>query len=136
MRVDTVMRSNGIGGAISAHRKQLLTVCCTMALVVTAPLALAQATSVAKPQSQASPSLAPTQTAPTQTAPAQNPTAADAAAPTIKAFSNEVDLVFTVTDGHGKFIKGLNQQNFGLLDDGRPPEAGFHFCQCRFEAIV
>jgi len=100
-----------------------------MALVVTAPLALAQATSVAKPQSQASPSLAPTQTAPTQTAPAQNPTAADAAAPTIKAFSNEVDLVFTVTDGHGKFIKGLNQQNFGLLDDGRPPEAVFHFYQ-------
>ena len=42
---------------------------------------------------------------------------------------NEVDLVFTVTDKKGHFITGLNQSSFGLLDDGRPPEAVLHFYQ-------
>ena len=41
--------------------------------------------------------------------------------------ANEVDLVFTVTDKNGKFINGLNQSSFGLLDDGRPPESVLHF---------
>ena len=50
-------------------------------------------------------------------------------APTIKVQANEVDLVFTVTDKKGHFITGLNQDSFGLLDDGRPPEAVLHFYQ-------
>ena len=44
--------------------------------------------------------------------------------PTIKVEANEVDLVFTVTDKKGHFVTGLNQSSFGLLDNGRPPEAG------------
>jgi VWFA-related protein len=32
-----------------------------------------------------------------------------------------VNLVFTVTDRKGRFIPGLRQDSFGLLDDGRPP---------------
>ena len=35
--------------------------------------------------------------------------------------SNEVDLIFTVTNHNGRFVTGLQQQGFGLLDDGRPP---------------
>jgi VWFA-related protein len=42
---------------------------------------------------------------------------------------NEVSLIFTVTDKRGKFITGLNQANFGLLDDGRPPSAVLKFTQ-------
>ena len=42
---------------------------------------------------------------------------------------NEVNLIFTVTDKKGKFITGLKRENFGLLDDGRPPVAVLHFTQ-------
>ena len=49
--------------------------------------------------------------------------------PVLKVQSNEVDLVFTVTDKKGHFVTGLNQSSFGLLDDGRPPEAVLHFYQ-------
>ena len=40
---------------------------------------------------------------------------------TIKVQAREVNLVFTVTDKKGRFVTGLHQQNFGLLDDGYPP---------------
>ena len=43
--------------------------------------------------------------------------------------SNLVNLVFTVTDKHGRFITGLKQQNFALLDDGRPPTGVISFAQ-------
>jgi len=48
---------------------------------------------------------------------------------TLQLFSREVDLLFAVTDKHGNFVNGLQQQNFGLLDDGRPPERIIRFVQ-------
>ncbi len=48
---------------------------------------------------------------------------------TLQLFSREVDLFFAVTDRHGNFVNGLQQQNFGLLDDGRPPERVIRFVQ-------
>ena len=48
---------------------------------------------------------------------------------TIVTFSREVNLIFTVTDKKGHFVTGLAQSNFGLLDDGRPPEQVLHFTQ-------
>jgi VWFA-related protein len=48
---------------------------------------------------------------------------------TIKVQVNEVNLIFTVTDKKGKFITGLKRENFGLLDDGRPPLAVVQFTQ-------
>ncbi len=56
---------------------------------------------------------------PTQTAPAQ----AEEPVTTIVVQANEVNLIFTVTDKKGRFITGLRRENFGLLDDGRPPIA-------------
>lgn len=50
-------------------------------------------------------------------------------APTLQVFSREVNLVFTVTDHKGRFVTGLQQQDFGLLDDGRPPERVLSFKQ-------
>lgn len=48
---------------------------------------------------------------------------------TIQQQVNEVDLVFTVTDKHGRFIKNLNQSDFALLDNQRAPERVYSFTQ-------
>ena len=48
---------------------------------------------------------------------------------TIVTRVREVNLIFTVTDKKGHFVTGLNQSSFGLLDDGRPPEAVLRFTQ-------
>ena len=73
-------------------------------------------------------------TPPAPAAPGNTPAAnqqdqQELAAPTIKLNVNEVDLVFTVTDKHGHFVTGLNQSDFGLLDDHKPPEQVFAFKQ-------
>lgn len=47
--------------------------------------------------------------------------------PTVRV--NLVPLVFTVTDKKGRFVTGLKRENFGLLDDGRPPAAVLGFSQ-------
>ena len=59
---------------------------------------------------------------------AQQP-ADDLATPTIRAFVPEVSLIFTVTDKKGRFVTGLQQQSFGLLDDGRRPDRVIRFTQ-------
>ena len=46
---------------------------------------------------------------------------------TIQREVNEVDLVFTVTDKHGHFIKNLTQNDFALLDDQKAPERVYSF---------
>jgi VWFA-related protein len=74
---------------------------------------------------------------PPQQPPAQQPSAQqpgaqpnpDQPTETIKVQVNEVNLIFTVTDKKGKFITGLKRENFGLLDDGRPPLAVLRFTQ-------
>jgi VWFA-related protein len=71
---------------------------------------------------------------PAQQPPAQQPGAQPSNNPdqpteTIKVQVNEVNLIFTVTDKKGKFITGLKRENFGLLDDGRPPLAVLRFTQ-------
>ncbi|MGI4854695.1 MAG: VWA domain-containing protein [Janthinobacterium lividum] len=55
--------------------------------------------------------------------------ASETAAPTIRTFVPEVPLVFTVTDGKGRFVTGLKQENFGLLDDRKKPERIISFTQ-------
>lgn len=41
---------------------------------------------------------------------------------TIRTRSDEVNVIFTVTDKHGKFVKDLKQSQFRVLDDSRPPK--------------
>jgi VWFA-related protein len=73
---------------------------------------------------------AKTQAPATSATPAQSQTPnEEEAAPTIVVQVNEVNLIFTVTDKKGRFITGLRRENFGLLDDGRPPEAVLRFSQ-------
>ena len=45
----------------------------------------------------------------------------DQAATTIRTVVNEVNLIFTVTDKHGRFIKDLKAADITLLDDNKPP---------------
>jgi Ca-activated chloride channel family protein len=78
---------------------------------------------------------APAQAAP-QTAGPQSAAPAAASAdqftdvntPTIKLKVNEVNLIFTVTDKHGRYNPNLNQSDFALLDDQKAPASvnSFH----------
>ncbi len=42
---------------------------------------------------------------------------------TIHKKVEEVNVIFTVTDKHGKFVRNLKEQDFHFLDDKKPPEA-------------
>jgi Ca-activated chloride channel homolog len=42
---------------------------------------------------------------------------------TIKARVDEVNVLFIATDHHGKFVRNLNQSDFAILDDHKPPQS-------------
>lgn len=65
-----------------------------------------------------------TATAATSKPPDNDP---DDAVTTITKQVNEVNLVFTVTDKRGRFIKDLKQSDFKVLDDKRPPASIVNF---------
>src|ERR1700691_4027534 len=86
-------------------------------------LAAAFSCAAAPAQQPATPPAAP---------PAQKPAAPQAGAPSGQAPSeetptvvhlgvNEVNLIFTVTDKHGRYIPNLQQSDFALLDDQKAP---------------
>jgi VWFA-related protein len=77
------------------------------------------------------PAASPAQTSPSTTPPAQPiPTAprledppkadADEAVTTIRVPVNEVRVIFTVTDKHGRYIKDLKKNDFKVVDDRKP----------------
>jgi VWFA-related protein len=47
---------------------------------------------------------------------------ADDSLTTIRATANEVNVVFTVTDKHGRRITDLKESDFHVLDDNKPPQ--------------
>jgi Ca-activated chloride channel family protein len=61
-------------------------------------------------------------------APGQSPAAPSGQAPTEETPTvlhlgvNEVNLIFTVTDKHGRYIPNLQQSDFALLDDQKAPQ--------------
>jgi len=46
---------------------------------------------------------------------------------TLHARVNEVNVLFIATDKHGKFVRDLNQSDFTILDDHKPPQAILNF---------
>lgn len=46
---------------------------------------------------------------------------------TLHARVNEVNVLFIATDRHGKFVRDLNQADFSILDDHKPPQAILNF---------
>jgi len=71
---------------------------------------------------------APTAGAQQSTGDAQ-PQGQDESQPTIRVTTNEVNLIFTVTDKHGHYIPNLKLNDFALLDDQRAPEKVTSFRQ-------
>src|SRR5262245_16505364 len=41
---------------------------------------------------------------------------------TIRTRTDEVNVIFTVTDKHGKFVKDMKQHEFKILDNNLPPK--------------
>jgi len=58
----------------------------------------------------------------TSPAPDNSESNSDDSIATIKARVNEVRVVFTVTDRHGRYIKDLKQNDFKVIDDQKPAE--------------
>jgi Ca-activated chloride channel homolog len=59
------------------------------------------------------------------TQPTQTPDPSDSSPDEVARFkigTNEVNVVFTVTDKHGKHITDLKQADFRVIDDNKPPE--------------
>jgi Ca-activated chloride channel homolog len=46
---------------------------------------------------------------------------------TLHTAVNEVHLVFTVTDKHGRYVKDMKENEFTIFDDNKPPEAILSF---------
>jgi VWFA-related protein len=71
-------------------------------------------------------SLAPTSQAAAQPAPPaasqQSSTQEDDSVTTIRKTVNEVNVVFTVTDKHGRYVKDLQKDQFKVVDDNKPAE--------------
>jgi VWFA-related protein len=95
----------------------------------------AQQPAAAAPAAQAPAAQAPAGQTPAAQAPAaqnagqQNPPGTDVGVTTLKANVNEVNLIFTVTDKHGKYIPNLQLHDFALLDDQKAPAAVTSFHQ-------
>jgi VWFA-related protein len=106
----------------SATRSFFFTVCLAAAISATAQQP------PANPANPANPAAPP---APAQTPATQAPLPGESNEPleTITVRANLVNLVFTVTDKNGRFIRNLQKKDFGLLDDGRPPAAVIAFTQ-------
>src|SRR6201993_1609788 len=68
-------------------------------------------------QSNASPKSADVSTA-SRTSP--GPAADEDAATTIRVPVNEVNVIFTVTDKHGHYVKNLKKSDFNVVDDSKP----------------
>jgi VWFA-related protein len=90
-------------------------------LVLVAGSATSQSTSrpAATPSSTAASSSA---VSPDQKPADSNTAAADDAVTTLRTTTNEVNVVFTVTDKHGRRITDLKQNDFRVLDDNKPPQ--------------
>jgi len=89
----------------------------------------APASTTAAPQAQPS-TPPPTSGTPAgqERKPADPSAVTDDSIATIVVRPNEVNVVFTVTDKHGKRVTDLKQGDFRVLDDNKPPEAirAFH----------
>jgi len=96
---------------------------CGLVLLLLAASAIAQTAAPVNPAPPAPQPAQPSSTpAPAQTPAAANPPAADDTVTKIITTTNEVNVVFTVTDKHGKRITDMKQGDFRVLDDNKPPE--------------
>jgi len=96
-----------------------LTLVCCSAMAQTAPTAPQSPTAGQTPSPTANavaPGSAPSSAA-DDTLPVQ----------TFHSRSDEVNVIFTVTDKHNKFIKDLKENQFKFLDNNKPPKQIMNF---------
>jgi Ca-activated chloride channel homolog len=89
-----------------------------------APGAPAQSAQQTAPPPAQNSSSQPAQVPSTQQPSAQQPPSqaeTDTNSKVFKIGANEVSLIFTVTDSHGRYIPNLTQNDFALLDDQKAP---------------
>jgi len=85
------------------------------------------------PALPATPQAPATVASPSPVANASDPAAKDAPdnpdnkVPVFRTHTDEVNLIFTVTDKHGKFIRDLKEGQFKILDNNLPPKQITHF---------
>jgi Ca-activated chloride channel family protein len=95
-----------------------------------APSAIKQQQNAPKPAPPPAKPLSPPATAPAAPAPAAQNNPAPAApgsdetdvSATIRTRVNEVNVVFTVTDKHGHYVKDMKKNDFTITDDNKPPQ--------------
>ena len=123
-------RKHRIGGAIGVTAVGLML---AVLFVATSGPALAQsaATASGQPAQAQQPKLPPVTQAPPQTTPQTAVQSNSQAGPafTITSVVNEVNLIFTVTDKHGRFIRDMKESDFSLLDDRMAPVEVYSFTQ-------
>jgi VWFA-related protein len=105
--------------AMSKSARFLLTALFSVGAVAQSP-APAAAPQAAQPQSSAP--AAGSYAAQTPPASADQESAPKNDIPTFKIGTNEVNVVFTVTDKHGRHITDLKQGDFRVVDDSKAPE--------------
>jgi Ca-activated chloride channel family protein len=82
----------------------------------------ASPTSSTAPRAQTASNPAPAPVSPISEQPAKTDDSGSDPATKIRVSTNEVNVVFTVTDKHGKRITDLKQSDFRFLDDNKPPQ--------------
>jgi VWFA-related protein len=97
-------------------------------LILAVAVVLATVSVLCKAQSASAPSNSSATTPPQQstdstgTKPSDPPNSDDQTVPTIRTRTDEVNVVFTVTDKKGRRITDLKQKDFQVLDDNKPPQ--------------
>jgi len=100
-----------------------------LALLLTAALPAQQLTPpAATPAAQPAQAQAAPQPAAQQPGDQPSGSGTDVGVTTLKTSVNEVNLIFTVTDKHGRYIPNLQLHDFALLDDQKAPQSvkSFH----------
>ena len=85
-----------------------------LALVAIAPAAFSQTVPPSSPATAAAASSTPT--------PSAQQGAQEKTPPTVRVRSDEVNVVFTVVDKDGRFVRDLKQDQFNILDNHVPPQ--------------
>ena len=99
---------------------KIITALGLLPLALLAGSAASQSPTSSAPAAQAATTPPPAE--PAQKPPDANPPTGDEALTTIRATTNEVNVVFTVTDKHGRRITDLKEGDFHILDDSKPPQ--------------
>ena len=89
----------------------------------TAPVAQEPASQASPQETPQPPTESPKSASPKANEKTSSPSPSEeTAAPTIFRTVNEVNVVFTVTDKHGRYVKDLKKNDFKVLDDTRPAD--------------